>query len=124
MSWGPLQPARIDFSDARAPRAPDFGDVYHPRSGALAQARQVFLGGNGLPGRWAGRPRFVVLEAGFGLGHNFLATRDAWLNDARRCGTLWYVAIEKHPPLRDDLARAHAASPLPALAASPVPLPR
>ena len=67
MSWGPLQPARIDFSDARAPVAPDFGDIYHPSAGALAQARHVFLGGSGLPGRWAGRSRFVVLETGFGL---------------------------------------------------------
>lgn len=117
MSWGPLQPARIDFSDAQAPAAPDYGDLYHTRSGALGQARHVFLGGNGLPGRWAGRRRFVVLEAGFGLGHNFLATWDAWQQDAQRCDTLWYLAIEKHPPRRADLARAHAASPLPALAA-------
>jgi len=121
VSWGPLQPARIDFSDAQVPSAPDFGDIYHPRAGALGQARQVFLAGNGLPGRWAGRRRFVVLETGFGLGHNFLATWDAWQHDTRRCDTLWYVAIEKHPPRRDDLARAHALSPtrapLPALAA-------
>ena len=117
MTWGPLQPARIDFSDAQAPSAPDFGDCYHTRSGALGQARHVFVGGNGLPGRWAGRGRFIVLEAGFGLGHNFLATWDAWQQDPQRCSTLWYLAIEKHPPLRADLARAHAASPLPALAA-------
>ena len=117
MSWGPLRPARIDFSDAQVPSAPDFGDTYHPRAGALGQSRHVFLAGNGLPGRWAGRRRFVVLETGFGLGHNFLATWDAWQQDAQRCDTLWYVAIEKHPPRRDDLARAHAGSRLPALAA-------
>ena len=49
----PLQPARIDFSDASAPRAIDFDDVYHPRGGAFEQARHVFLGGNGLPQRWS-----------------------------------------------------------------------
>ena len=117
MSWGPLQPARIDFSDGQAPGAPDFGDVYHPQAGAAGQARQVFLGGNGLPGRWAGRPRFVVLETGFGLGNNFLATWAAWQQDARRCDRLWYLAIEKHPPRPADLARAHAASAWPAQAA-------
>ncbi len=117
MSWGPLQPARIDFSDALAPGAPDFGDIYHPRAGALGQARHVFLGGNRLPGRWAGRNRFVVLETGFGLGHNFLATWAAWQQDAQRCERLWYLAIEKHPPRRDDLARAHAQSTLPTQAA-------
>src|SRR6185436_10644778 len=74
----PLQPARIDFTDAAAPRAIDYGDVYHPRAGAFAQARHVFLAGNGLPRRWAGRAHFVILETGFGLGHNFLATWAAW----------------------------------------------
>ncbi|MDH4391936.1 MAG: FAD-dependent 5-carboxymethylaminomethyl-2-thiouridine(34) oxidoreductase MnmC [Aquabacterium sp.] len=116
MSWGPLQPARIDFPDAGPPRAPDFNDTYHPPAGALGQAQQVFLGGNGLPGRWAGRQRFVVLETGFGLGHNFLATWHAWQQDAQRCGRLWYLAIDKHPPCAADLARAHAASAVPALA--------
>lgn len=117
MSWGPLRPARIDFSDAQAPAASDFGDIYHPRAGALTQAQHVFLGGNRLPQRWAGRPRFVILETGFGLGNNFLATRAAWQQDARRCDRLWYLAIEKHPPCRADLARAHASSTLPELAA-------
>jgi tRNA 5-methylaminomethyl-2-thiouridine biosynthesis bifunctional protein len=116
VSWGPLQPARIDFSDAGAPAAPDFNDLYHTRAGALAQAQHVFLGGNGLPARWAGRPRFVILETGFGLGNNFLATRAAWQQDPQRCDRLWYLAIDKHPPRRDDLARAHAGSALPALA--------
>ena len=120
MNWGPLRSARIDFSDPAAPAAPEFGDVYHARAGALAQAEHVFLGGNGLPGRWAGRARFVVLETGFGLGHNFLATWAAWQRDAQRCDRLWYVAIDKHPPLQADLARAHSqthvASALPALA--------
>ena len=82
MKTEPIVPARIDWSDAAAPFAPDFDDVYHPRDGALAQARHVFLGGNGLPQRWRGRERFVVLETGFGLGNNFLATWAAWRDDA------------------------------------------
>jgi tRNA 5-methylaminomethyl-2-thiouridine biosynthesis bifunctional protein len=69
----------------------------------------VFLGGNQLPQRWQGRHRFVVLETGFGLGHNFVATWAAWQNDPRRCDTLWFVAIDRHPPQRDDLRRAHGA---------------
>lgn len=105
MTWGPLQPARIDFSDVRPP------------ADAADQAQPVVLGGNGLPGRWAGRQRFVVLESGFGLGANFLATWAAWRDDPQRCDRLWYVAIEKHPPRRDDLAHALAQMPHPALAA-------
>ena len=69
-----IVPARIEFDADGLPYAPDFGDRYHPRIGALAQARHVFLAGNDLPARWAGRERFTVLETGFGLGNNFLAT--------------------------------------------------
>jgi tRNA 5-methylaminomethyl-2-thiouridine biosynthesis bifunctional protein len=111
-----VAPAEVDFSDPQAPASPLFGDVYHSRAGALAQARHVFVAGNGLPGRWQGRERFVVLETGFGLGHNFLATWDAWRQDPARCGRLVFASVEKHPLHRDDLARAHAASPLPELA--------
>lgn len=111
-----LRPARIDFDDAGIPCAPEFGDVYHSSAGALAQARHVFLGGNGLPGRWRRRRHFVVLETGFGLGNNFLATWQAWREDAGRCERLTFVSIEKHPLGATDLARVHAAHELPALA--------
>lgn len=120
MKARPIEPARISFgNDAdEPPRAPDFGDLYHPRIGAAAQARHVFLQGNGLPARWAGRAAFTVLEVGFGLGNNFLATWDAWRADPARPQRLAYVAIERHPPRRDDLARAHARSPWPQTAAA------
>lgn len=119
MKTTPITPARIEFgADGEPPFAPAFGDVYHPRGGALEQARHVFLAGNGLPARWRGRERFVVLETGFGLGHNFLATWAAWRDDPHRCTRLWFVSIDRHPPRRDDLDRAHAASPLRALASS------
>ena len=112
-------PARIDWSDAAAPFAPDFDDVYHAREGALAQARHVFLGGNRLPQRWRGRERFAVFETGFGLGNNFLATWAAWRDDPQRCSRLVYASIDKHPPTAGDMARAHEASqPSPSLAQS------
>ncbi len=120
MKARPITPARIDFgaSAGEPPRSPDFDDLYHPRVGAAAQARHVFLQGNGLPGRWAARRCFTILETGFGLGNNFLATWDAWRHDPARCERLFFVSIERHPPTRDDLTRAHAASPWPALAAA------
>lgn len=114
-----IEPAQIDFgTPGEPPRSPRHGDLYHPRIGPLEQARHVFLAGNGLPARWAGRERFTVLELGFGLGNNFLATWQAWRDDAARCGRLVFVSIEKHPPRHEDLSRAHEASPLPALAAA------
>ena len=116
MKSQPLVPAHVDFTDPAAPAAPEFGDVYHSRAGALGQARHVFVGGNGLPARWAGRARFVILETGFGLGNNFLATWDAWRQDPARCERLVFVSIEKHPLQIADLQRAHQGTALPDLA--------
>lgn len=94
-------------SPAAPPFAPQYGDVYHPPSGAWTQARHVFLSGNGLPARWQGRDRFVILETGFGLGNNFLATWAAWQADAQRCDRLVFISIEKHPLVLSDLRRVH-----------------
>lgn len=128
MRPGRLTPARIEFVDG-VPRAPEFDDLYHPRAGAQGQARHVFLGGNHLPARWRGRRRFAILETGFGLGHNALATWAAWREDPQRCAHLDLVSVELHPPAREDLARALAASDAPAalagalVAAWPPPTP-
>lgn len=110
-----IQPARVEYQEG-TPYSPLYGDVYHSADGALAQAQHVFLRGNGLPGRWAGRHRFVILETGFGLGNNFLATWAAWRDDPAHCEHLVFISVEKHPLERADLQRAHAASPLKALA--------
>ena len=112
MTRRPPTPARIDFADG-VPLATDFGDVYHARAGAMGQARHVFLGGNGLPGAWQDRRRFAILETGFGLGHNFLATWQAWRDDPRRCERLDYVSVELHPPALPDLQRALAGGDAP-----------
>jgi tRNA 5-methylaminomethyl-2-thiouridine biosynthesis bifunctional protein len=98
--------------------SPEFGDTYHPLVGALPQARHVFVAGNGLPQRWRGRERFVALETGFGLGNNFLAFWDAWRADPERSRELFFISIEAHPFVAADLARLHAASPLPDLASA------
>lgn len=113
----PLTLAQINFSDPAAPLAPAFGDVYHSRAGALEQARHVFLGANDLPARWGGRDEFVILETGFGLGNNFLATWHAWAADPARSQRLIFISIEKHPLRLADLQQAHHNSELPELAA-------
>jgi len=87
-----------------------------PSEAATEQAIRVFLQGNGLPGRWAGCSRFVILELGFGLGHKFLATWQAWRQDAMRCERLHVVAVDSDPPTADALGHAHAESPRPDLA--------
>jgi tRNA 5-methylaminomethyl-2-thiouridine biosynthesis bifunctional protein len=101
-----LAPARLDYAADGTPYSAAYGDVYHSAAGGPPQARHVFLAGNGLPERWRGRERFVVLETGFGLGNNFLVTLEAWREDPRRCGTLHFVSIEKHPFHAEDLPQA------------------
>jgi tRNA 5-methylaminomethyl-2-thiouridine biosynthesis bifunctional protein len=117
MNTAPLDAASLSFTDDGVPYSARFDDIYHPRAGAFVHARHVFVAGNELPARWQGRERFVVLETGFGLGNNFLATWQAWRDDPQRSARLVFISIEAHPFTRDELARAHRDSPLPELAA-------
>lgn len=125
----PLIPAKLSHTDDGTPYSERYGDVYHSAGGGTEQARHVFIHGNGLPGRWRGLDRFVILETGFGLGLNFLATWQAWREDAERCKRLHFVSLEKHPLARDDLKAVHRRyAPLAPLAAQlqaqwPLPLP-
>ncbi|MDO8348032.1 MAG: bifunctional tRNA (5-methylaminomethyl-2-thiouridine)(34)-methyltransferase MnmD/FAD-dependent 5-carboxymethylaminomethyl-2-thiouridine(34) oxidoreductase MnmC [Rugosibacter sp.] len=110
MSAAPLVPAELAATGEGTPFSPLYDDVYHAAAGGLAQARQVFLGGNDLPARWLGAEHFTIGETGFGLGLNFLATWQAWQAAGAPC-RLDYVALEKHPFRRDNLARALARFP-------------
>lgn len=104
----PLEPGTLHFDSLGTPASPLYGDVYHARAGALAQAGHVFLRGNGLPERWAGRKTFTVCETGFGLGNNFLALWQAWRHSPQRPQRLHVISFEAHPFSRQDLARALA----------------
>jgi tRNA U34 5-methylaminomethyl-2-thiouridine-forming methyltransferase MnmC len=104
-----MTPAELVFRDDGTPFSPRHQDIYHSAAGALDQARFVFLKGNGLPERWCSSTRFVILEAGFGMGINFLATWAAWLAHPMRPEKLEFISIEKYPFRADDLRRAHSA---------------
>lgn len=106
-----LSPARLSHTPTGRPYCADYDDVYHAHGGGLEQSQQVFIAGNGLPGRWQGRERFVILETGFGLGLNFLATWQAWRADPARCRQLHFISSEKHPFTVADLATLHAGFP-------------
>lgn len=103
-----IESAEPILSGDGIPYSPRYDDAYHSAAGGLAQARHVFLGGNGLPGNWGGRRQFVIVETGFGQGLNFLATWQAWRNDPQRCQHLHFVSIEKHPFTRYGLTQLHA----------------
>ncbi|MDR5782129.1 tRNA (5-methylaminomethyl-2-thiouridine)(34)-methyltransferase MnmD [Caballeronia sp. LZ065] len=105
----PLVPAPLVFRDDGTPWSPRHDDIYHSAAGALSQARHVFLNGNGLPERWRGKPHFNVLETGFGMGINFLATWAAWRDDPQRPASIHFISVEKYPFSASDLRRALAA---------------
>lgn len=82
-----------------------------------ARAEQLYLRGNQLPQRWHGRTDFVVLDTGFELGHNLLATWAAWRADPAAPSRLWYIALAERLPSAADWAQAHQHSRFASLAA-------
>ena len=109
---------RVDLSDVAEIQSPGlvlnelgqpfsqrFQDIYASASGALEQAQTVFLGGVDLPRRWQAQAKHCVLELGFGLGNNFIATYRAWLDDPQRSEVLDYIGIEAFPLNADDWAK-------------------
>ncbi len=102
-----IEPAELRFDSEGTPYSPVYGDVYHSAQSGPGQAQHVFLAGNDLPRRWAHARAYTILETGFGLGLNFLATWRQWRADPARPQRLNYVSIEKHPFERAALATLH-----------------
>jgi tRNA 5-methylaminomethyl-2-thiouridine biosynthesis bifunctional protein len=101
----------IDWTDASAPRATAFGDIYFSREGGLAESDAVFLAGCDLPNAWRDRDRFAICELGFGVGVNVLAVWRAWKRTRAPHAQLHISSIEAFPLGRDDAARALAQFP-------------
>ena len=106
-----IEAAQLAWAADGTPISTSYNDVYHSTEGGLEQTRHVFIAGNALPQRWQGRSDFRILETGFGLGLNFLATWQVWRNDPARCTRLHFISTELHPLRRDDLARLQAGWP-------------
>jgi len=101
----------IEWLEDGTPYSPRFGDRYRSELGGLAQAREVFLHGCGLPEAWANQPQWRILETGFGMGLNFLVTWQAWKADPQRPRLLHFVSTEAHPASAADILRAATAHP-------------
>lgn len=107
-SINPHTAEAIDWTGDAVPVSRRFDDPYFSLAGGLAETRHVFLGGNGLPGRF--RPGFHIAETGFGTGLNMLAARIAW----RECGCpgpLRFTSFEAFPMAAGDIARALSVFP-------------
>lgn len=93
------------------PRSERFGDTYFSAEDGLAEARHVFLAGNGLPKAWSGRTDFHIAELGFGTGLNVLAARALWRQTRTSGATLTVTSFERYPLSAGQMARALARWP-------------
>ncbi len=108
-------PERIEWLDdgsvSGTPYSPRFADRYRSELGGIRQAQEVFLAGCGLPQAWSGQAQWCILETGFGLGLNFLATWAAWKADLNRPRLLHFVSTEAYPASAADVLRSVADLP-------------
>jgi len=113
-----IEYASLSWNEQGTPVSREFDDVYFSNQNGLKETEYVFLGGNGLPDRFAQHPRdlFIVAETGFGTGLNFLTLWQAFdrfrlQNPDARLKRLHFISCEKFPLSPDDLAAAHASWP-------------
>ena len=92
--------------DKGSPVSEQYDDVYFSADDGLAETHHVFVKGNGLPGAWQGRKRFVVGETGFGTGLNFLAVWKMFVETADPDAQLHFVTYEKYPLAKETVAEA------------------
>jgi tRNA U34 5-methylaminomethyl-2-thiouridine-forming methyltransferase MnmC len=90
------------------PVSVQFDDPFYSLENGLAEARHVFLAGNGLPGRF--RDGFRIAELGFGTGLNFVAAATAW-RKAGVPGRLSFTSFEAFPLAPEEAERALSVFP-------------
>lgn len=102
----------LSWTDAGAPRADDYADIYFSGDG-LSETRAVYLDGCNLPAAWASAETFTVGELGFGSGLNLLALWRLW-RDHRPSPSarLHFLSFEGFLMEPEDAARIHAAHPV------------
>lgn len=104
----------LEWTDNLTPVSTVFADPYYAREDGRAEARDVFVRGNGLPERWADKSSFSIGELGFGTGLNFLETWRLWTEVAPRNARLNFISFELWPLEAEQIATA--ISPWPDLA--------
>ena len=101
-------PPQLDFSRPGTPASTAFDDIYFSVDGGLAECRDVYLRGCGLPERWQGRDHFTIAELGFGTGLNFLAALEMWAKHRpSQTARLNFISVEGFPLSQAQLERAY-----------------
>jgi len=93
------------------PYSQAFGDHFYCRTDGRLECGHVFLGGNGLPGRWTAGGDFAIGELGFGTGLNLCETWRQWRAARPAESSLHFVSFERFPLSRDAIDRALAHWP-------------
>ena len=107
MDMATTQNAEIIWREG-APISAQYDDPYYSLADGLAEARHVFLAGNGLPDRF--RIGFHIAELGFGTGLNAIAALQAW-RQSGVAGVLKFTSFEAWPVTATDMERALAHWP-------------
>src|SRR5690625_207335 len=106
-----LNQVDIQFNENGVPVSSTHDDVYYAGSQPLIQSNDIFIQGNGLGERMAKANAFVILETGFGLGVNFLATWSYWKYTCQMPCKLRYVSFEAHPISHKSLSQFYKTLP-------------
>ncbi|CAH0990527.1 tRNA 5-methylaminomethyl-2-thiouridine biosynthesis bifunctional protein MnmC [Sinobacterium norvegicum] len=115
-STSTISPATICFDNDGTPVSTMYDDFYFSTDNGYQESQYTFLEGNQLAERWQQlkhqqRGNFVIAEAGFGSGLNFLAAAELWLKTAPEHWQLHFISSEKHPLSKADLTAALALWP-------------
>jgi tRNA U34 5-methylaminomethyl-2-thiouridine-forming methyltransferase MnmC len=96
----------LEWRDGDMPYSPAFGDHFYCQTDGRLECGHVFLAGNGLPERWAGKSNFLIGELGFGTGLNFAETWRQWKALRADGQNLVFMSFELYPMRREDIDRA------------------
>ena len=92
-----MKAAKIHFKD-RVPYSEEFGDIYFNTYEPLNESKYVFV--SALDEIWESKDRFIIAEAGFGAGLNFLTAFNKFKNSDK---FLHFVSVELNPLKKEDL---------------------
>lgn len=96
-----MKTAEISFKNGVA-YSENFGDIYFSSEDPIGESEYVFA--SAIDEIWHNRDRFIIAEAGFGAGLNFLSAFNKFKNSSK---FLHYVSIEANPLSREDLAKIY-----------------